>query len=282
MTKRATSSSTFARKPRPWYKRATAAFRDPRGGIPVARVIHREVDCGPFIVTFLEPSSAFGDGMGTPDSVQVSLQPDTFTVTNLGTARAGHQAVDLGVSNWIYGLPRWQLSRILPVPHPPYAVITAHWQLERVKHGIQIDRCDLKMLEDYMRHDYTSHLESEGGFNWNMRKEAHSEKTLSGAPLSQSRIDDTLRYSLLNPPVSYEILESNGLHWLRYFWEPRGVEEMLIYTTIVLPDLLLTVSFHIGRMNSEPKNEWWTLFLEDCDILVKTIVCQQKALPRST
>jgi hypothetical protein len=58
----------------------------------------------------------------------------------------------------------------------------------------------------------------------------------------------------------------------------QGMPNTLIYTTTLLPDVLLTVDFHIARMNSEPWEDWWDLFMEDCEILVKTIACQRKEL----
>ena len=47
----------------------------------------------------------------------------------------------------------------------------------------------------------------------------------------------------------------------------------------MLPDVLLTATFNAVRMNSEPWEDWWDLFLEDCENLVKTIACQRKELP---
>lgn len=281
MTKFTEETAPFRRRPRSWYSRATAAFCQPQGGLPAANAKPQKVDCGPFVLTYLAPSAAFGEGMGvdTPSLRQISLDTAAFRGTNLGSARAEHETIDLGVSNWIYHLPRWHTSRLFPIPHPPYAIITAYWQLERVKHGIQLRLEDMNMLEDYLRHDYISHLESENGPNWRTRKEARGEKTLGGDPLPQYRIDDILRCSLLDPPQNYEVMPSNGLYWLRYLWERRGVPNTLNFTTIVLPDVLLTASFHITEMNSEPGADWWSLFLEDCDILVRTIACQHKALP---
>lgn len=273
-------STPFKRRPLPWYKRATAAFNAPRGGVPAAPVVPRRIDCGPFILSFLEPAAAFGEGMGTPDPDQVNLDAGAFTPTEAPNARANHRAIWLGISNWIYHLPRWHSSRIFPVPHPPYAVITAHWQLERVKHDIQLKHDDMAMLEDYLRHDYVAYLESEGGPNWKLRDETYKGKTISGAPLPQYQIDDILAAHLKSPPSSYEPLISNGMHWLRYLWDPmQGMPNTLIYTTTLLPDVLLTVDFHIARMNSEPWEDWWDLFMEDCEILVKTITCQRKELP---
>ncbi|WP_426690487.1 hypothetical protein [Rhodanobacter ginsengiterrae] len=280
MTKHPVSAAPFKRPPRPWYKRATAAFHAPQGGIPVAGVIPRQVDCGSFILRFLEPSAAFGEGMGTPDSDRVSLDTNAFKESNLSDSRTYHPMIKLGLSNWIYHLPRWHSSRFYPVPHPPYAVITAHWQLERVKHDIQLKPDDTTLLEDYLRHDYTAYLESEGGPNWKVRDEAFNGKTITGDPLPQYQIDHIIENGLLAPPLSYEVLTCNAMHWLRYLWAPRpAMPEALNYTTTLLPDVLLTVDFHIVRMNSEPWEDWWNLFLEDCEILVKSIACQRKALP---
>ncbi|WEN14270.1 hypothetical protein PY254_13620 [Rhodanobacter sp. AS-Z3] len=272
-------NAPFARKPWPWYKRVTAAFTAPQGGIPTARAIPRQVDCGPFILAFLEPSSAFGETIGAADSV--SLGEDAFTGTNLSDWRSYHKTIKLAVSNWVYQLPRWNIARLFPVPHPPYAIITAYWQLERVKHGIQLDPENVAMLEDYLRHDYVSYLDSEGGPNWQLRDQTYRGKTISGDPLPQYQIDNILDNSLQRPPGSYEVVTSNGLRWLRYLWEPAGMRNTLNYTTILLPDVLLTASFHITHMNSEPGADWWSLFMEDCEILVKTIACQRKALPHA-
>ncbi len=270
----------FQRRPRPWYKRVTAAFRAPQGGIPMTQVKPRRVDCGPFTLSFLQPSAAFGEGMGTPDPDNVNLDNDAFTETNISNSRAYHRIINLATTNWIYHLPRWHGSRIYPVPHPPYAVITAHWQLERVKHGIRLKPDDTTLLENYLRHDYVAYLESEGGPNWKVRDDAYKGKTISGAPLPQYQIDDILESSLRTPPLSYEPLTCNGMHWLRYLWDPmQGMPGALNYTTSLLPDMLLTVNFHIARMNSEPWEDWWELFLEDCEILVKTIACQRQELP---
>ncbi len=280
MTKPPPPIAPIQRRPQPWYKRVTAAFRAPQGGIPAARVIPRRVDCGPFILSFLEPSADFGEGMGTPDPDNVNLDDGAFTGTNLDDSRAYHQIIKLATSNWIYHLPRWHRSRIYPVPHPPYAVITAHWQLERVKHGIQLKPNEVTLLEDYLRHDYTAYMESEGGPNWQVRDNAYKGNTIGGDPLPQYQIDDIVSNGLLSPPLSYESRTCNGLHWLRYVWAPRPtMPDALNYTTTLLPDVLLTVNFHIVRMNSEPWEDWWELFLEDCEILVKTIACQRQELP---
>lgn len=278
MTKPPTPTAPFARRPHPWYKRATAAFHAPQGGIPVANVISRQVDCESLILSFLEPSSAFGES--SPDPEHVGLGDDAFIGTNLSDWRTYHQTVQLGISNWVYQLPRWHSSRIFPVPHPPYAVITAYWQLERVKHGIRLKPNDTSALEEYLQHDYVAYLESEGGPNWKVRDEAYNGKTIAGDPLPQYQIDDIVKCHLRSPPQSYEVLTCNGLHWLRYLWDPmQGMPTTLNYTTTLLPDVLLTVCFYIVRMNSEPWEDWWNLFLEDCEILVKTIACQRKALP---
>lgn len=280
MNKSPPAGTPFERRPQPWYKRVTAAFNAPRGGVPAAAVVPRRIDCGPFVLSFLEPAAAFGEGMGTPDPDHVNLDANGFTPTEAPNARANHQAIWLGISNWIYHLPRWHSSRIFPVPHPPYAVITAHWQLERVKHDIQLKPDDMAMLEDYLRHDYVAYLESEGGPNWKVRAEAYNGKTLGGDPLPQYRIDEDIAYGLLSPPLNYVPLISNGIPWLRYIWAPRpALPNTLNYTTVLLPDVLLTVCFHITRMNSEPWEDWWDLFMEDCEILVKTITCQRKELP---
>ncbi len=280
MTRPPVPTTPFKRRPQPWYKRATAAFHAPQGGIPVARAIPRRVDCGPLTLTFLDPSAAFGEGMGMPDPDHVSLDDGSFTGTNLGDSRTYHKTIELAISNWIYHLPRWHSTRIYPVPHPPYAVITAHWQLERVKHDIQLQPGDMAMLEDYLRHDYVAYLESEGGPNWKVREDAYNGKTISGAPLPQYRVDEDIAYGLLTPPLKYELLTSNSIHWLRYLWAPRpALPNTLVYTTTLLPDVLLTVNFHVVRMNPEPWEDWWELFLEDCEILVKTMVCQRQELP---
>jgi hypothetical protein len=282
MSKPPAPTTPFKRRPQPWYKRVTSALNAPRGGVTGAPVVPRRIDCGPFVLSFLEPAATFGEGMGTPDPDEVNLDAGAFTLTEAPNARANHQVIWLGISNWIYHLPRWHSSRIFPVPHPPYAVITAHWQLERVKHDIQLKPDDMAMLEDYLRHGYVAYLESEGGPNWKVREDAYNGKTLGGDPLPQYRIDEDIAYGLLSPPLNYVPLIGSGMHWLRYVWAPRpALPNTLIYTTTLLPDVLLTVDFHIARMNSEPWEDWWDLFLEDCEILVKTIACQRKELPHA-
>lgn len=113
-----------------------------------------------------------------------------------------------------------------------------------------------------------------------MRDDAYKGKKIGGDPLPQYQIDDILAARLKTPPLDYEQLTCNGMHWLRYLWDPmQGMPNTLNYTTTLLPDVLLTVNFHIARMNSEPWEDWWELFLEDCEILVKTIACQRRELP---
>lgn len=238
------------------------------------------MDCGPFVLSFLEPAAAFGEGMGKPDPDRVSLEADAFAGTAIDDSRAYHRTIDLASSNWIYHLPRWHTDRFIPGPNPPYAVITACWQLEHVKHGIRLKLDDMVMLEDYLRHDYTAYFESEGGPNWKVRDEAYKGKTISGAPLPQYQIDDIIEYRTLSPPLGYEPQTFNGIHWLRYLWAPRpAIPDTLIYTTTLLPDVLLSATFHVTRMNPLPWEDWWDLFLEDCENLVKTIACRRKELP---
>jgi hypothetical protein len=179
----------------------------------------------------------------------------------------------------MYHLPRLDTSRIWPAPIEPYAVITAHWRLELVKHDIRLKLDDMTILEDYLRHDYISYLESEGGPNWKVREDACNGTLLNGDPRPQYRIEHILENRLQSAPAAYELLTSNGLMWLRYLWEPAGIRDTLNYSTVLLPNLLLTASFHITHMNSQPGSDWWSLFLEDCEILVKTIACERKALP---
>ena len=196
------SKNPFARRPRPWYKRATAAFHYPQGGIPQARVKPRQVDCGPLMLSFLEPSAAYGESGDKTVLDRVSLDAGAFTGVNYDDRRAYHKTIELAISNWIYHLPRWRLSRLIPIPglNPPYAVITAYWQLEQVKHGIRLKLDDMAMLEDYLRHDYTAYFESEGGRNWKMREEAYSGKTITGVPRPQYQIDDIIENHTLSPP----------------------------------------------------------------------------------
>jgi hypothetical protein len=218
-------------------------------------------------------------GPGPADPDQVILNDSEFGISRLSEPRTYHPIIKLAVSNWAYQQPRWLFSRLFPFEHPPYAITTAHWQLERVKHGIQLVPGDSVMLEDYLRHDYTAYLESEGGPNWKLREETYNGKTITGDPLPQYQIDDILRCHLQTPPSNYEMLTCNDLRWLRYLWEPRGLPDTLNYTTTLLPDVLLTASFHVGSMNPEPWENWWGLFLEDCENLVKAIVCERKSLP---
>lgn len=282
MAKSTASDPRFARRARPWHNRVTAFFNAAQGGIPIARALPRRIDCEAFVLTFLKPEAAFGEGLGEGEPARVSLKPEDFKVGELASARAGHPSISLGLSNWIYHLPRWHTSRILPVSHPPYAVVTAEWQLEHVKHDIRLVPGDTHMLEDYLRHDYMSYLESEGGPNWRVREEACKGDTLGGDPLPSYRVDDFLENNLRSPPQDYEAVTSNALHWLRYFWAPRpALQDTLIYTVAVAPDVLLTASFHVTRMNSESDQGWWDLFLEDCETLVRTIACQRRALPNT-
>lgn len=277
MTKSTTPAHPFARRPPPWYRRLMAPFHAPQGGPPVAEVIPHRVDCGSLILSFPEPLSVYGPGSADPD--RVGLDDSEFVISELAGTRTGHPAIELAVTTWAYHQPRWLFSRLFPIPHPPYAVITAHWQLERVKHGIQLRPGDSAMLEDYLRHDYIAYLESEGGPNWKVRDDAYKGKTLGGDPWPQYRIDYEIEHGLWSPPVSYELLAGGTLPWLRYLWEPRGgLPDAINYTTTLLPDVLLTACFRVGDTYSEWEH-WWSLFTEDCDNLVKAIDCERKVLP---
>jgi hypothetical protein len=276
MAKHTTPAHPFARRPPSWYRRLTAAFHAPQGGPPEAEVIPHRIDCGSLVLRFPEPLSVYGSGPADPD--QIDLDDGEFAISELDVDRTCHPTIELAVTAWIYKLPRWHYARALPIPIPPYADITAHWQLERVKHGIRLKPGDSAMLEDYLRHDYIAYLESEGGPNWKVREEAYKGKTLAGDPLPQYRIDYEIEHGVWSPPEDYAPLVCGPLHWLRYFWNPHGRPRAIHYTTALLPDVLLTACFRIGDTHSEWE-AWWNLFQEDCENLVKAIVCERKSLP---
>lgn len=255
MAKHTTPAHPFARRPPSWYRRLTAAFHAPQGGPPVAEVVPHRVDCGALILSFPEPLSIYGPGPADPE--RVVLDESEFAISELAGIRTYHPVIELALTTWVYHLPRWHYARALPIPLPPYAVITAHWQLERVKHGIRLTPGDNATLEDYLRHDYIAHLESEGGHNWKVCDEAYKGKLLGGDPLPQYRIDELIASRLWSPPASYTPLDCGSLHWLRYFWEPRGRPYAINYTTTLLPDVLLTACFRVVDTNSEPWEDWW-------------------------
>ena len=276
MAKPTTPVHPFARRPAPWYRRLTAPFHAPQGGPPSAEVIPHRVDCGSLILSFPEPLSVYGPGPADPD--RVGLDDSEFVISELAGIRTGHPVIELAVTTWAYHQPRWHIDRFIPGPNPPYAVIRAYWQLERVKHGIRLKPGDSVMLEDYLRHDYIAYLESEGGPNWKVRDDAYKGKLLSGAPLPQYRIDELIASRSWSPPASYDPLVCGTLPWLRYLWQPGARPRAINYTTTLLPDVLLTACFRVRDTYSEWEH-WWSLFTEDCENLVKAIVCERKALP---
>lgn len=270
---RRTAPSWMDRLARP----LTAPFKDVLGGPALEHCAHRHVHCGTVDVEFFLPAPSFGGGTQFPD--RVDLSDESRLDASLGDLRTAHRVIELGVSNWKYGRPRLELSRFLPVPQEPYVIVTAFWQLERIKNDIQLEVGNTSLLEQYLRDDYHAYLETEGGMNWKIRTGTQAEFEGRGRP--QRFIDQDIAVQLLDPPVAYEPLDYNGTTWLRYNWAPRAnYPKALNYTCTLTPDYLLTVSLALTQMIPGSLKHWWSPLVEDSEVLMQGTKLHFKELPK--
>lgn len=245
-----------------------APFREKQGGAALDECEHRQVDCGTCTLEFYLPKPRFGVGPGDPDTV--NLDRDESFPESAGEKRTDHAMVCLGASNWNYSRPKFEVTRLLPIPQEPYVTVTAVWQLERVKNGIQLESGNLNQLEQYLRDDYYAFLESEGGDNWEIRKEIQQDLGARGRGWSQEEIDDEIAPQLIAAPASYEVQTFNGTSWLRYCWAPKQqYPRALYYTCLVAPNTLLTVSFNLTEMVGSSLEHWWEPLLADAEALLQ-------------
>lgn len=223
------------------------------------------------------PDADFGSDDGYPDTIDLATDP--FTDISMGDKRTKHEIIKLGVSNWKYGRPKLELTRFLPIPQEPYVIVTAFWQLERIKNGIQLEVGNTALLEQYLRDDYHSHLESAGGINWKIRTETQAEFEGRGRP--QQFIDKDIAVQLFEGPKEYQPLEFNGTTWLRYNWAPRhNYPKALNYTCVLTPEFLLTFTLTLTQMLPASLKHWWSPLVEDSEILMEGVKLHYKELPK--
>lgn len=252
----------YRRGKQPLLKRLLNPFKAPftevLGRPNLQDSIHQRVDCGHLEAEFYCPRAAMGHSDDYPEEVDLN-NDRLFDRTNIDE-RTSHKLLKLAGSNWGYAPPRLHLSRFLPVPQEPYIIVTAFWNLERVKNGIQLDVGNMEMLEQYLRDDYYAFLESEGGHNWTVRKNEYEEMGPSGRNAPQEVIDSFIAAQIHTPPRAYETLSYNGQPWLRYRWAPRqNYPDGLIYTTALTPNTLFTVYFSLTEMLGGCLKHWWRI-----------------------
>jgi len=280
-------SGNFQRFSAPWPLRklraAINSFKPLRGGPLLDDCTHRHVDCGPVEVDFFEPRAYFGDG-SAPTSVD--LNDDKTFNRETYDERTKHAFVRLGGSNWSYYSPIWDINRYLPVPQHPYAIITTLWQIERVKGNHILEIGNTTALEDYLRRDYESFLESEGGRNWELRQKFQKEywKDYVEPEEAQAFVNGQLKHVLLSPPAAYETLNFNGLAWLRYVWNEqpgRSLPTALNYSRTLSNRTILTVFFDINIMGGGSKAcaKWWKVLLRHSEALMSGMTITSKRLP---
>lgn len=272
----------YRRGPQPFLKRLaqplTAPFKQIQGGPALEHCAHRVVDCGTVDVEFFLPAPSFGGGTRFPEKLDLDNPPQMEP--SIGDQRTAHKVIDLGVSNWKYGRPKLELSRFLPIPQEPYVVVTAFWQLEQIKNNIQLPVGNAQLLEQYLRDDYHSHLESVGGINWKIRTETQAEFEGRGRP--QQFIDKDIAVQLFEGPKEYQPLKFNGTTWLRYNWAPRhNYPKALNYTCVLTPEFLLTFTLTLTQMIPGSLKHWWSPVVEDSEILMQGVKLHYKDLPKS-
>lgn len=255
-----------------------APFKEILGGPALENCVRQFVDCGRVQVEFFLPEASFGSDDGYPD--HINLAHDAFNDISRGDKRTQHEIIKLGISNWKYGRPRLQPSRFLPVPQDPYVIVTAYWQLERVKNDIALETGNTEMLEQYLKDDYHAYLESEGGRNWKIR--ARTQEEMEPRGWDQESIDEEIAIQLFDSPKQYERMQYNDTTWLRYNWAPRqNYPKALNYTCVLTPSVLLTVSFSLTEMTGASLKHWWSPLVEDSEILMQGVKLHYRDLPKN-
>lgn len=253
-----------------------APFKEILGGPALEHCAHRLVDCGTVDVEFFLPAPSFGGGTRFPDKLDLNNPPPMETT--IGDPRTGHEVIDMGVSNWKYGRPKLELSRFLPIPQEPYVIVTAFWQLERIKNGIQLEVENTELLEQYLHDDYDAYMENEGGLNWKVR--TRTQKEMEPRGWDQESIDEEIAIQLFDPPKHYEPTVFNGITWLRYNWAPlQNYPKALNYTCVLTPEFLLTFTLTLTQMIPGSLKHWWSPLVEDSEILMQGTKLHFKELP---
>lgn len=259
-----------------------APFKPLRGGPLLDDCTHQHVDCGSVDIDFFLPRAYFGTG-SRPS--RIDLEDEKSFSGRASKERAEHAYAKIGGSNWSYYGPFWDIKRYLPIPQGPYAIITPIWQIERVKHGMRLDVGDMGGLERYLREDYELFLESEGGRNWELRRDVKEEFKTMHPEDAQAIIDYQLKHMLLSPPDTYETLLFNGLPWLRYVWNEqpgRSLPTAFNYSRTLSDRSILTVYFGITYMSSGGGRDyarWRKTFLRDSEALMGGLTITPKCLP---
>jgi hypothetical protein len=272
----------YRRGNKPLLKRlirpVTAPFTDVLGGPNLNNCTYHHVACGSLDIEFFRPHAAWGARDGYPR--HVLLNDDAVFDRDDCDDRTGHHFLKLGGSNWTYREPKLAANKLLPIPREPYVIVTAYWQLERVKNGIQLQVANTEMLEQYLRDDYFAHLESEGGKNWETRKKFHEEYGPNGRNSPQEMIDSFIASWVWKAPATYTVLAFNNQPWLRYNWAPKLIAPAsLLYTCILTPTTLFTVRFHLAEMTPNSLKHWWSPVVEDTELLMQGVKVHYKELP---
>jgi hypothetical protein len=273
----------YRRGNKPLLKRLIHPFKAPftevLGGPNLDNCTHHNVDCGPLDVEFYMPRAAIGGNQAYPREVNVNRE-SAFVKSGVKQDRTNHYVCELGVSNWAYREPKLSANKLLPIPREPYVIVTAYWQLERVKNGIQLQVANTEMLEQYLRDDYFAHLESEGGHNWKVRKNEYEEMGPQGRNAPQEVIESFIATQSWSPPQAYKLLNFNGHAWLQYNWTPMVIApQSLLYTCVLTPDTLFTVRFSLVEMTPNSLKHWWSPVVEDTELLMQGVKIHYKELP---
>ena len=262
-----------------------APFKPLRGGPLLDDCTHQHVDCGSVDIDFFLLRAYLGTDVYPS---KIDLDDDRFFDDCASDKRTKHIYATIGVTNWSYYSPLWDINRYLPIPHDPYAIITTIWQIERVKRGMRLDVGDMAGLERYLRDDYELFLESEGGRNWKLRRDIKKE---FGALAhlepeeAQAFVDSQIELVLLSPPSTYETLLFNGLPWLRHVWNEqpgRSLPTAFNYSRTLSDRSILTVYFGINHMSGGGGRHyarWRKTFLRDSEALMGGLTITPKCLP---
>jgi hypothetical protein len=273
------SSSWLVRK----LRAMIAPFKPLRGGPLLDDCSHQHVDCGSVDIDFFLPRAYLGTD-AYPS--KIDLDDDRFFDDCASDKRTKHIYATIGVSNWSYYSPFWDINRLLPIPQDPYVIITAIWQIERVKRGVMLEVGDVAGLERYLRDDYELFLESEGGRNWELRRDVKEEfGTLDHLEPEEAQafVDSQIKLVLLSAPNTYETLVFNGVPWLRYIWdEQQSLPTAINYSRTLSSRTILTVYFGISHMSGGGGRHyarWREAFLRDSEALMSGLTITPKCLP---
>jgi hypothetical protein len=273
------SSSWLVRK----LRAMIAPFKPLSGGPLLDDCTHQHVDCGSVDIDFFLPRAYFGTG-SRPS--RIDLEDEKSFSGRASKERAEHAYAKIGGSNWSYYSPFWDINRLLPIPQDPYVIITAIWQIERVKRGLTLEVGDMAGLEHYLRQDYDMFVD---GMNLELREinrkdyeKFYSLETEESQDFFENHV---IKPQLRSPPEAYETLLFNGVPWLRYAWNEqpgRSLPTAFNYSRTLSDRSILTVYFDITYMSSGGGKDyarWRKTFLRDSEALMGGLTITPKCLP---